>query len=463
MNNENNNNLNSTNLGSVNLGNVNPQNITNNGVESLDSVEQTTNLNQNPVQNSNPYMAFGPGSESNVNPDLNSQIPPTDNNVDSLSDEPPKKKKSKIGIVIAFILIVLALAGGAVWYFYFRDTSLNPKDVYLTGFNNMKNSYTTISNYQKFTGNAAISGNIDSNKKIDLNLDYGIDKSSSIGNVKFTSKYNSSDLLNGSVSYANSNFYVYLNDIYDKCIAVNNATTTNNNANQLENANKVITTMISTITNSLSDQYFSKSVTQNNYTYNLNLTRENATALDTSVTTTLKSNDEFITAYASLTNKQKTDVINSLNMDNYSKSDLTIMASLVTDRKNNPQTMTIKITANSKIINVTLTNITASGFNYKVSYDDKNYNGEFNFNAVTFKFTCNDGTNNLLSINNTLTPNANVTAPEIKDSVNYNDLTEFDQRLIMIRLGSKEGISKIMQDLSPLLSNTSSTTTSTIE
>jgi hypothetical protein len=58
MNNENNNNLNSTNLGSVNLGNVNPQNITNNGVESLDSVEQTTNLNQNPVQNSNPYMAF---------------------------------------------------------------------------------------------------------------------------------------------------------------------------------------------------------------------------------------------------------------------------------------------------------------------------------------------------------------------------------------------------------------------
>ena len=147
----------------------------------------------------------------------------SESNLDSSSIDAGKPKKSKLGLLIGIIVVILALAGAAIGYYFLTSS---PQYIFKTTLNNafkelkgvLANENASIDfeiipsieessgTFEKISNKLSLKGTLLTN----------LEKNTFV--LEFDTKYNNKALLSGNLIFEDSTLYLKANDIYDKYI-----------------------------------------------------------------------------------------------------------------------------------------------------------------------------------------------------------------------------------------------------
>lgn len=376
-------------------------------------LEQTTNENKSDLSNGDfvtSQNATDTSVKSNVNFYESSTILNQNNKViengDSLinienekeSNNASGKKKNLpliISLIVIFCLIVILIIGMVV-------LNPSPKKIF-TGFtnklyNSLEESMGTDydSAYMNMEFRPIIDGtdseeleNIINN--FSIKISGGIDYKNKVCAYNLTADYEDKDLLNMDMQY-NKNFYLIMNNLYDKpIISEENDFSEIFEKSDNEDVRIVIKESVEAFNKSLKSEYLNndeEEVILNGKkeklrVTNLDLTKENATSLSNDILNYLIDDEEFIKAYAKISDITESEAKDELKqgLDEEIAADMKI--SLYTKKVTNEF---IKISISSEdtkieiepksedniLINVTSEDISiALDFKYNVKYNEK--------------------------------------------------------------------------------------------
>ena len=288
----------------------------NNMKEKLETKENKINLCDGPIVT----------SKNNI--DINNKVVESMSLSDNSYTEEKKNKKKKPVIMILISLIIVAILV-VILLLVFNSS---PKKIF-TVFTNKLYSYTKESlddNYDTIYLNLNLRPEIKETKnenleeminKISINLAGGIDYKNKKFIYNLKANYDNKALFDLDMQY-DKNFYMFLNNLYDKPIMAEEDDfddyfkKTNNNDLKV-----VVKSYVTAFNNSLRDEYLTKEnkeITLNGVktkvkVTTLNLTADNYKELSNNIVSYLLKDEEFIKSYAKINDKNEDDVKEYLN------------------------------------------------------------------------------------------------------------------------------------------------------
>jgi hypothetical protein len=412
-----------------NLGNINGigEVQSNQGIESLD-----TEVNNNSMPDI-----------SNIEPKFSEPLP--DDKI-----IPVKKKKGKKIIIILVVLLVL-LCGG---YYYYDNYIVTPKKVFEKGIDNLNASLVKNSaSADTYTG--YVKANI---KNDDINvggtINYAIDYSGQKILLDYDTKYKDQALLSGKAFLTSDKLYLYLNNIYDKYIYLDNSESEFKDLFKKVDSTDVINienSLSKALKSSLTDEYYSKEREGTQNIFIITLNANNSDNLIKNIYTNLKSDDTFIKSFANISNKSESDVKDMLNDEinqfsstatNTDKGTATIKiyATMLTNKINKIE-MNLDDTDEKDNLVLNIVNKNTTNYTLETNHQsalDKIQNKEtttttysgtittsLNGNTTIVKITVKDSQNSNASydLEYSQTINGTVSLPDVSNAINYDELS----------------------------------------
>lgn len=239
-----------------------------------------------------------------------------------------KKKKIIIGIVLLVVLLVL------VAFIVVIKLNKKPMDVFKTTMVNIYEDYNkkVTDDYDSFYMNLEISPEINGSGNIDvddmfknfyLQITGGIDYKNEKFTYNFITKYKDGELFNTDIQY-DDEFYLTLNNLFDRSIIIEESDFSDLFVKaDLKSTKIVLKKIIDAFNDSFKEEYFESNREKitfdgreiNTKVSTLNLSKENAKAIDEDASKRLASDDEFINAYANVVGDTKENVKDSLKTE----------------------------------------------------------------------------------------------------------------------------------------------------
>lgn len=421
------------------------------------------NMNNAPVETNNIQTNINVANNNTEGVQPSIEIVPDDN------IEPPVKKKNSKPIVIILLILVILIIAGVLVYIKFFMNNKTTKEVYTTLANKVQSTlFTNIEAKSIYMeGNLLVSASQNGSVIIDgLNLDYkgGYDISNKILNMGLNVSYDSDKVVDTLIYYENKKAAILFKDILDKYIYsdIDNAIATKEY--DPKDIKTVISNIIETFFNSISEDNYSKKSTKYNNKdvtdYILTLSQEN----DPSIVKTLESlskNEEFLKAYKNLSNDYSTteevsEYLLSLIDNTGETSNLKTTINLYLDSKYNLIGLTL---INDQEENDPITNLEIKNNNEIYSYvivtDGSKVTGTYSLNNNTSKITMNIIDSDVeinLSMNNKEEINKTISKEDITDAYDVKVLTSDSYNYILTEIMKNPG-SKKLQELITTISS----------
>ena len=406
---------------------------------------------------------------SNVSTDMN-------NNQNSYQASPTQEKKkgsSKVGVLIAILLIlVLALIGVIATKFIFENQN-SVKALVTNAFEYLEGN---IKDYSKVSGtfDLKVNGNSTDNdaneifamlNKIDLEGTYGVDLDNKIISLDLKSNYDKEKLLNLNLYAENGIGYVYLEDIYDKYIK----TDIENYNDVFKKTNKedykvILKSMNKAITKSLKDDYFEtsketvdgKKLTKTK----LNLNTENQETLKNDILKSLLEDSEFLKSTATITEKTEDEIKENIQ----NEIDTKVEGSGATLTLYTEGNKFVKLELKQESGTIEITKESDGIYNYSITSNNETYSGTIKVTKqnenTTVSFSVKDSTNMSYEVTVTTSTqyNKEISKKSIDKSIDYKDLTDEDTSKIYSNILKSKGITNLLTDISKMTTSSATDT-----
>ena len=411
-------------------------------------------LENNTTQNNQQNISNAPTAMDN---NQNSYQAPT--------TQEKKKGNSKVGVLIAILLIlVLALIGVIATKFIFENQ--NPVKALVT--NTFEYLEGNIKDYSQVSGTFALKVNGNSNdndaneifamlNKIDLEGTYGVDLDNKIISLDLKSNYDKEKLLNLNLYAENGIGYVYLEDIYDKYIK----TDIENYDDMFKKTNKedykvILKSMNKAINKSLKDDYFEtsketvdgKKLTKTK----LNLSTENQETLKNDILKSLLEDSEFLKSAATITEKTEDEIKENIQ----DEIDTKVESSGATLTIYTEGNKFVKLELKQESDTMEITKESDDVYNYSITSDNETYSGTLKVTKqnenTTVSFSIKDSANTSYEVTLTTSAqyNKEISKKSIDKSIDYKDLTDEDTSTIYSNILKNEGITNLLTDFSKM-------------
>lgn len=366
-------------------------------------------------------------------------------------------KKNKNGLLIGIMVVGLVLIGIGGFLYYQSLNSVNTfKYMVNEVFSKIEKTMdvTTVDGTYKLKVDASVVDEkyksiVDIVNKIDISGIYQLDTINNIMNITLNSNYDGEKLINSRMYYNDSTAYVYLDEVYDKYIALSSGenTSSTDNKNEVKDIKQIVSSIKEALVSSLKDEYFTTTKEDDLHKVTLNMTKDNIIALGTDFIDALKNDQDFLKSMTSLTDKTVDEIIKDLDMelDGIKKDTYveTNYISLYTKEKSKEfvkmiseiDTGKMVITYNSNVYNVEVSEnndilynavLSINSNNYKVTYEDKKSGNKI---VISFDFTYNQS--------------GSIDTVDVSNNVLYSALTEEDINKILETLAENKGFQKL--------------------
>jgi hypothetical protein len=442
----------------------------------LNSGNLNNGENINPQQNNESIETLDTNVNNNVLPDISNIPPKFSEPVPDDSIKPIEKKKKKRKVLIIILVILILLCGG---FYYYDNYFITPKKVFEKGIDQANSSLvknTTSAN--TYTG--YVKANI---KTTDLNvggtINYAIDYSGQKILLDYDTKYKDQALLSGKAYLTSDKIYLYLNNIYNKYIYLDNSDSEFNSLFKKVDSTdltNIENSLAKALKNSLTDEYYSKQREGTKNIYILTINKDNNNEFFKNLLTNLENDSTFIKSYANISNKSETDVKKDMDDDiskfssNTTNNDdstyvIKIYATMLTNEINKIEmNISNDEVNNNLVLNIVDENTVNYSFetNYQSEIDKEagkertttTYSGtitsSISGSTTTIKITVNDSqnTSDSYDLEYSQTANGTVTLPDVSNAINYNDLSDTDILNIYTNLMNNPGFVTLYSEYS---------------
>ena len=381
-------------------------------------------------------------------------------------------RKKNFPTWILFIILFLLIIGGIGYYYFVIDS---PKNIFLTiintSFKENKSNHQTV-NYQ-FDFNTYIKttkqeylGMVDILKEIALSATGGVDLNTKENVSKLNTFYKGEKLIDIDLYSKENTIYFKLPDLYNKVIKVNNNESVNtDNEITEEDYKKLLTSLKEELTVILEKATYKKEYTN----LNDNLVKKVSLLIDKTLTeklyNNLMDNKDFIESYSKIQDISTEDTIKEIKDEIDDLDNETNIISLYLSIFDNKFIMFETITEENRLVISKEDN----KYEYKIYEDSIIFcQGYLELNKVNNSYEISFALDDIeeeisiiLNLDLSLVYDKNIEVMDVKDYINYNDLTENDENQIMNNLSKNKTLLKLLDDINSLASeNTNQTQTS---
>ena len=381
-------------------------------------------------------------------------------------------RKKNFPTWILFIILFLLIIGGIGYYYFVIDS---PKNIFLTiintSFKENKSNHQTV-NYQ-FDFNTNIKttkeeflGSINILKEIALSATGGVDLNTKENITKLNTFYKGEKLIDIDLYSKENTIYFKLPDLYNKVIKVNNNESVNtDNEITEEDYKKLINSLKEELTTILKNATYKKEYTN----LNDNLVKKVSLLIDKTLTeklyNNLMDNKDFIESYSKIQDISTEDTIKEIKDEIDDLDNETNIISLYLSIFDNKFIMFETITEENRLVISKEDN----KYEYKIYEDSIIFcQGYLELNKVNNSYEISFALDDIeeevsiiLNLDLSLVYDKNIEVMDVKDYINYNDLTENDENQIMNNLSKNKTLLKLLDDINSLASeNTNQTQTS---
>ncbi len=410
---------------------------------------------------------------SNVNQTV-AQPQMNNSNINSNNIKPKKKKKKILPIIIIFMLLI-AVAAVLAWFFLFRKP--DTKKVFVETFEKATNKLLLGNNYKKYDSikvDYSLKTNISTNMTqlndlFNITNNIGISGNTAIdfknklisGNIMLD--YENKNAVNVDIYGKENKIYLYYHNLFDKYLFADEDISFLFQESDIDYDN-LSDSLNKAFKSALKDKYLSskketisvngksKKVNSNILTMNEN----DALTFINDYKKSLANDDKFIELISKLTKTDSSEIKSGLkasidNLESDSSSSTKFIFTIYTSGlKNNFEGL--KLEVNDGDQSGVLTIIQDSKNNYKVSLQiglvSYSFNIKISQNKNIYTISYNDGSNKIeLNIGYKETYNAKINVPDISNSININNLTEADYKMIRDNLLKNNTFVKLITDL----------------
>lgn len=385
-----------------------------------------------------------------------------------------EQKKSKKGLVIAFIVVLLILLGVGGFALF---TMKSPKKVFSSFINDIygKMDSSIALDFDTMTGTYDFKINVSTTDEtntmfeilnnISLSGKVGIDYPNNIALVTIDSDYDNSKLLNASVYFKDKKGYILLNNIFDKYLAVEieefdsifERTETN------ADVKLILKEVKDAINKSLKSKYFTKEKVDGFTKNTLVLNEKNTYEILTSILTTLKDKEDFLTTVANITGETTTQLKENIesSLEEFSEVDETSEGKYEISVYTKGLTSEfVKLEVNmdfdeeKQSIVITKEDEENYTLKYVDSYDEET-TGKIKITTkndktnVSFSMT-SEGTTIGFEIGFSAKYNDKIDGVNVNNSASIDELTEEEYNEIYTKLMEQPGVVKLMEALNNL-------------
>ena len=376
---------------------------------------------------------------------------------------------------ILFIILFILIIGGIGYYYFVIDS---PKNIFLTIINNNllentsnKTNHKTVNYQLDFNTNIKTTkkeylGTIDILKEIALSATGGVDLNTKENVSKLNTFYKGEKLIDIDLYSKENTIYFKLPDLYNKVIKVNNNESVNtDNEITEEDYKKLLTSLKEELTVILEKATYKKEYTN----LNDNLVKKVSLLIDKTLTeklyNNLMDNKDFIESYSKIQDISTEDTIKEIKDEIDDLDNETNIISLYLSIFDNKFIMFETITEENRLVISKEDN----KYEYKIYEDSIIFcQGYLELNKVNNSYEISFALDDIeeeisiiLNLDLSLVYDKNIEVMDVKDYINYNDLTENDENQIMNNLSKNKTLLKLRDDINSLTSeNTNQTQTS---
>ncbi|MDO5569296.1 MAG: hypothetical protein Q4G04_04215, partial [bacterium] len=347
---------------------------------------------------------------------------------------PKRKSKSKKIFLSTVIVIILLVAGYISWNLFVTFT---PLQLFTKAIDTLQGTINEFYSYGSVSGNVNINFDSDANENYNLFATYASDFKDKILTSSFDFKYENTDVIKGNVYYLDNKLYVEAKELYSQVpYFESDADFSVTIDNYVANYKVLCQEYLEAFKASMRDDMISYKKSNDLDVYTFVIDDSNYLEFWTSVFNYLKSDQKFIDAYQSIfVDDNAIDFLDGCIDDlSFDKKKMTI--SLYLKSRSLSQ---ISITSNMNeydIMELNLTDIKGSNFNYTIKYgDDYVFNGSFarNDNTDVFKLAFKIDYNGSVELEIVNNYNVEVVAPKIENAINYENISDEDKQIIYQR------------------------------
>ncbi len=361
-------------------------------------------------------------------------------------------KTDKRPIIVTIVLTLLIALTGIFMYY-----SNNPKTIFIKvidkTFNNIEKNI--IPKYEKNKGNLTMNLELSENDKQITNLqtktNYSIDTKSNILIADTKVETSDNTIINSQIYKEEKNTYLYLGNILDKYIKLENNIPSNDQTKTILNSiNKALNKGIEKekIIGATTKIEINKKNTKT-YKSTLTLNKENYDVILDTINKSLKENQKFINAVADIKNQNESKVKEELNKKiNQAKNDFSRGDNITINIYTKGATQKfIKLeiikTKNSEVTTLNLTNIDGQ-YTYLINNQAKNeiISGNIEYtkakNNLNMKLDINKNQTKLkINLNNHYQKTNKIKKVDITNNIDFSELTNDQQKNIILGQGIK--------------------------
>ena len=374
--------------------------------------------------------------------------------------------------VFIILLIIATLTG--IGYYYYQNYYSNPQKVVDkiidTAKKQLNNSYESklykingLFNFKMNLGND-LKEFTDIINKISLQVNGEFDKTNNTSNIDINTKYDDGKLFNINVYSENDFYYLYLEDLYNRYIQLNDTKESTERQNLQDNYPKIINGLVSALEKALKEQTFQRkneTITINNKKIEVNnnyltLSNKEINNILINILESLVNDNDFINAFNKITKENGKQNIQNL-ISNLKEKDIngTYTLSFYTKKSFKQELVSIRqeltienqkryfdidlIDENNIQVNISDGEETLE---IKLYQNNKTYNGE-----ISAKET--NGTISLIFKIN-IEEIEEVTKQKVTNSIKIADLTDEDSQKISENLQKNETLLKLIDEISKI-------------
>lgn len=367
---------------------------------------------------------------------------------------------------ILFIILFILIIGGIGYYYFVIDS---PKNIFLTIINNNllentsnKTNHKTVNYQLDFNTNIKTTkkeylGTIDILKEIALSATGGVDLNTKENVSKLNTFYKGEKLIDIDLYSKENTIYFKLPDLYNKVIKVNNNESINtDNEITEEDYKKLINSLKEELTTILKNATYKKEYTN----LNDNLVKKVSLLIDKTLTeklyNNLMDNKDFIESYSKIQDISTEDTIKEIKDEIDDLDNETNIISLYLSIFDNKFIMFETITEENRLVISKEDN----KYEYKIYEDSIIFcQGYLELNKVNNSYEISFALDDIeeeisiiLNLDLSLVYDKNIEVMDVKDYINYNDLTENDENQIMNNLSKNKTLLKLIDDINSLAS-----------
>lgn len=381
-----------------------------------------------------------------------------------------KKKNFPIGVI--FVILIMLLIGGCIYYYLIIDS---PKNIFTTILkNNLNEIKIDDTKYKTISLDFSLETNIITNNKeyietVDLlnkfalsgNLSEDLNEKLIYTNLNFF--YESEDLINLEAYYEKNNTYFNIDKLYDKIIKVELEKTESSNINNsfenydIEDREKSISSLKENVYKTLNNANYKKEYVKHNDTFVKKITLIIDKETQEYLLNNLISDNDFIESYSKLEGITKNELKESLKNTIKNLEDNEIKISLYLSILENKFIMAELLSEEYRLT------LTKENNEYHYKYYENSiikYQGyislENNENNNKILFTIDDVEEQLnieFNLDMTYEYDAEINKLDITNTKDYKTLTDTDYNNILEKITNDKNLNKLYKDISSLSEN----------